>query len=144
MPWLEDYSWSGGRSCRSHLATVKFMRERYGTANWGEADMNVKEQLLEIVKTIPGLTDVELHRELAVRTWAVQRFGIWAAMFGPTYGAMYVALQELARDGLVASIRGEAAPHEPKRRAPLRFYPRQSAPSLSEQTGGSLNRGSQS
>ena len=95
--------------------------------------MNVKEQLLEIVKTIPGLTDVELHHELAVRTWAVQRLGMWAAMFGPTYGAMYVALQQLARDGLVDANRGEAAAEERKgRRAPLRFYPRHSAPSLSE------------
>ncbi len=97
--------------------------------------MNVKEQLLEIVKTIPGLTDVELHHELAVRTWAVQRLGMWAAMFGPTYGAMYVALQQLARDGLVDANRGEAAAEaeeRKRRRAPLRFYPRQSPPSLSE------------
>jgi hypothetical protein len=101
----------------------------------GELDMNVKEQLLEIVKTLPGLTDVELHRELAVRTWAAQRLGRWAAMFGPTYGAMYVALQQLARDGLVHTNRGEVAAEERKRRrAPLRFYPRQPAPSLSEQT----------
>jgi hypothetical protein len=97
--------------------------------------MNVKEQLLEIVKTIPGLTDVELHHELAVRTWAVQRLGMWAAIFGPTYGAMYVALQQLTRDGLVDAKRSEAAAEERKRRrAPLRFYPRQSTPSLSEKT----------
>jgi hypothetical protein len=97
--------------------------------------MNVKEKLLEIVKTLPGLTDVELHHELAVRTWAVQRLGMWAAMFGPTYGAMYVALQGLAREGLVDINRGKTAADEPtRRRAPLRFYPRRSAPSISEKT----------
>jgi hypothetical protein len=48
-------------------------------------------QLLEIIQT-PGLTAVEIHRALAKRSWAARRFGKWAAMFGPTYGSMYVAL----------------------------------------------------
>jgi hypothetical protein len=82
-------------------------------------------QLLEIIQANPGLTAVEIHRALAKRSWPAQRFGKWAAMFGPTYGAMYVALAQLARDGSVNVNRGEANVEEHKgRRRPLRFYAR--------------------
>ena len=83
-------------------------------------------QLLEIIQANPGLTAVEIHRALAERSWAAQRFGKWAAMFGPTYGAMYVALVQLARDGSVNVNRGEATVERGKgQRRPLRFYARQ-------------------
>ena len=79
-------------------------------------------QLLEIIQT-PGLTAVEIHRALAKRSWAARRFGKWAAMFGPTNGAMYVALAQLARDGSVNVSRGEATAEWRKGRRPtLRFY----------------------
>ncbi len=82
-------------------------------------------QLLEIIQAKPGLTAVEIHRALAKRSWAAQRFGKWAEMFGPTYGAMYVALAQLARDGFVNVNRGEATAEGRKwRRPPLRFYAR--------------------
>jgi hypothetical protein len=82
-------------------------------------------QLLEIIQANPGLTAVEIHRALAKRSWAAQRFGKWAAMFGPTYGAMYVALAQLARDGSVNVNRGEATAEMRKgQRRPLRFYTR--------------------
>jgi hypothetical protein len=77
-------------------------------------------QLLEIIQANPGLTAVEIHRMLANRSWASQRFGKWAAMFGPTYGALYVALAQLARDGAVNVNRGEATAESKGR--PLRFY----------------------
>jgi hypothetical protein len=79
-------------------------------------------QLLKIIQANPGLTAVDIHRALAKRSWAAQRFGKWAAMFGPTYGAMYVALAQLARDGSVDVNRGEATAE--RRRGPLRFYAR--------------------
>jgi DNA repair exonuclease SbcCD ATPase subunit len=80
-------------------------------------------QLLEIIQANPGLTAVEIHRALAKRSWAAQRFGKWATMFGPTYGAMYVALAQLARDGAVSLNRGEATAERRRgRRRPLRFY----------------------
>jgi hypothetical protein len=79
-------------------------------------------QLLKIIQANPGLTAVEIHRVLAKRSWAAQRLGKWAAMFGPTYGAMYVALAQLARDGSVNVNRGEATAEGHKR--PLRFYAR--------------------
>src|SRR5215475_3437762 len=63
-------------------------------------------QLLEIIQANPGLTAVEIHRALAKRSWAAQRLGKWAAMFSPTYGAMYVALAQLARDGSININRG--------------------------------------
>jgi DNA-binding PadR family transcriptional regulator len=85
--------------------------------------MNIKEQLLEIIRAKPGLTDEELHREVAQRSWAVLRLGKWA-LFGPTYGSMYVALEELVREGLINRNRGEATSKEPRARGPLRFYPR--------------------
>lgn len=82
-------------------------------------------QLLEIIQANPGLTAAEIHRALAKRSWAAQRFGKWAAMFGPTYGAMYVALAQLAHDGSVSVTRGEAtAEMSDGRRRPLRFYAR--------------------
>ena len=80
-------------------------------------------QLLEIIQANPGLTPVEIHRALARRSWAARRFGKWAAMFGPTYGAMYVALARLAGDGSVNVNRGEATAEWRKgRRRALRFY----------------------
>jgi hypothetical protein len=79
-------------------------------------------QLLKIIQANPGLTAVDIHRALAKRSWAAQRFGKWAAMFGPTYGAMYVALAQLARDGSVDVSHGEATAE--RRRGPLRFYAR--------------------
>jgi hypothetical protein len=79
-------------------------------------------QLLEIIQANPGLTAVEIHRALAKRSWAAQRFGKWAAMFGPTYGAMYVALAQLARDGAVSVNCGEATAQRHKGGRPLRFY----------------------
>jgi DNA repair exonuclease SbcCD ATPase subunit len=83
------------------------------------------ERLLEIIQANPGLTAVEIHRALARRSWAAQRFGKWAAMFGPTYGATYVALAQLARDHVVDVNRGEATAERRKRgRRPLRFYAR--------------------
>jgi hypothetical protein len=82
-------------------------------------------QLLKIIQANPGLTAVEIHSALAKRSWAAQRFGKWAAMFGPTYGAMYVALAQLARNGSVNVNRGEATEERRKgRRRPLRFYAR--------------------
>jgi DNA repair exonuclease SbcCD ATPase subunit len=88
-------------------------------------------QLLEIIEANPGLTAVEIHRALAKRSWAAQRFGKWAAMFGPTYGAMYVALAQLARDGAVNVNRGEDTAERRKgERRPLRFYARRSTDPL--------------
>jgi hypothetical protein len=82
-------------------------------------------RLLKIIQANPGLTAVEIHSALAKRSWAAQRFGKWAAMFGPTYGAMYVALAQLARNGSVNVNRGEATEERRKgRRRPLRFYAR--------------------
>jgi hypothetical protein len=82
-------------------------------------------QLLKIIQANPGLTAVEIHRALAKRSWAAQRFGKWAAMFGPTYGAMYVELAQLARDGSVNVNRGEDTAERRKGlRRPLRFYAR--------------------
>jgi DNA-binding PadR family transcriptional regulator len=81
--------------------------------------MNIKEQLLEIIRAKPGLTGEELHREVAQRSWAVLRLGKWV-LFGPTYGSMYVALEELFREGLINRNRGTSE----ERRGPLRFYPR--------------------
>jgi hypothetical protein len=95
------------------------------TSQLCEADMNnIKEQLLEIIQANPGLTEIEVHRELSQRSWAVLRLGKWV-VFGPTYGSMYVALEELAREGLININRGEGTSEERKgRRRPLRFYPR--------------------
>jgi hypothetical protein len=82
-------------------------------------------QLLRIIQTNPGLTAFEIHRALAKRSWAAQRFGKWAGMFGPTYGAMYAALARLARDGSVNVNRGEdTAERRRGLRRPLRFYAR--------------------
>jgi TolA-binding protein len=90
------------------------------------ADRARTGQLLEIIQTNPGLTAVQIHRALAKRSWAAQRFGKWAAVFGPTYGAMYVELAQLTRDGSVNVKRGETTAEERKgRRRPLRFYARQ-------------------
>jgi hypothetical protein len=81
-------------------------------------------QLLEIIQANPGLTAVEIHRALAERSWAARRFGKLAAMFGPTYGAMYVALAQLVRDGSVNVNRDEATAERHKGgRRHLRFYP---------------------
>jgi DNA-binding PadR family transcriptional regulator len=85
--------------------------------------MNIKEELLETIQANPGLTAVEIRRALAKRSWAAKRFGEWATIFGPTYGAMYVALAQLARDGSVDINRGEATAEKRKRR-PLRYYAR--------------------
>jgi hypothetical protein len=86
--------------------------------------MNRKEKLLEIIRANPGLTGDQVRRELAQRSWAALRLGKWV-MFGPTYGSMYVALEELARDGFIDINRGEATSEARKgRRRPLRFYPR--------------------
>lgn len=85
--------------------------------------MNRKEQVFEIIRAKPGLTDVELHCELAQHSWAVLRLGRWVS-FGPTYGSLYVALEELARDGLIDINRGEVTSEKRARRPPLRFYPR--------------------
>jgi DNA-binding PadR family transcriptional regulator len=85
--------------------------------------MNIKEQLLETIQANPGLTADEIRRELAKHSWAAQRFGEWAAMFGPTYGALYVALAQLARDGSVDTNGGEATAEKRKGRA-LRYYAR--------------------
>ena len=80
-------------------------------------------QLLKIIQASPGLTAVEIHRALAQRSWAARRFGKWAAVFGPTYGSMYVALAHLARDGSINVNRGEATAERRKgRRRALRFY----------------------
>jgi hypothetical protein len=88
-------------------------------------------QLLEIIQANPGLTAVEIHRALAKRSWAAQRFGKWAAMFGPTYGATYVALAQLARDRVVDVNRGEATAERRKGgRRPLRFYARRATEPL--------------
>lgn len=88
--------------------------------------MNRKEKLLEIIRANPGLTGDEVRRELAQRSWAALRLGKWV-VFGPTYGSTYVALEELAREGLINITRGEATSEERKgRRRPLRFYPRPS------------------
>jgi DNA repair exonuclease SbcCD ATPase subunit len=88
-------------------------------------------QLLEIIQANPGLTAVEIHRALAKRSWAAQRFGKWAAMFGPTYGATYVALAQLARDRAVDVNRGEATAQSRKGgRRPLRFYARRATEPL--------------
>jgi len=88
-------------------------------------------QLLEIIQANPGLTAVEIHRALAKRSWAAQRFGKWAAMFGPTYGATYVALAQLARDGAVNVNRGEdTAQMSEGGRRPLRFYARRATEPL--------------
>jgi DNA-binding PadR family transcriptional regulator len=85
--------------------------------------MNIKEQLLEIIRAKPGLTGEELHREVAQRSWAVLRLGKWV-LFGPTYGSMYVALEELVREDLINRNRGEATSEGRRARGPLRFYPR--------------------
>jgi hypothetical protein len=85
--------------------------------------MNIKEQVLEIIRAKPGLTGEEVHRELAQRSWAVLRVGKWV-LFGPTYGSMYVALEELVREGFIYRNRGEAISEERGARGPLRFYPR--------------------
>jgi hypothetical protein len=80
-------------------------------------------QLLEIIQANPGLTPVEIHHALAKRSWAARRFGKWAAMLGPTYGATYVALAQLSRDGSVHVNRDEATAEWRKGRRPtLRFY----------------------
>jgi DNA-binding PadR family transcriptional regulator len=85
--------------------------------------MNIKEQLLEVIRANPGLTGDELRRELARRSWAVLQLGKWV-MFGPTYGSIYVALAELAREGLVNMKRGEVTSEGLiRQRRPLRFYP---------------------
>ena len=87
--------------------------------------------LLEFIQANPGLTADEIHRALAKRSWAAQRFGKWAAMFGSTYGATYVALAQLARDGAVKVDRGEATAETSKGgRRPLRFYARRATEPL--------------
>jgi DNA repair exonuclease SbcCD ATPase subunit len=106
---------------REKLNEAGDVEERSATA----AERAQTGQLLEIIQANPGLTAVEIHRALAERSWAAQRFGKWATMFGPTYGAMYVALAQLARDGSVDVNRGEAtAERRQGGRRPLRFYAR--------------------
>ena len=118
-----------------HADLIRRQREKLDEAGVVERSATGAEQaqtgqLLEIIQANPGLTAVEIHRALAKRSWAAQRFGKWAAMFGPTYGATYVALAQLARDGTVSVNRGESTAETSKGgRRPLRFYaPRATEP----------------
>ncbi len=109
------------RRQREKLEEVGDVAERSATG----AQRPQTGQLLEIIQANPGLTAVEIHRELAKRSWAAQRFGNWAAMFGPTYGALYVALAQLTREGSVNVNHGETtAERRQARGRPLRFYAR--------------------
>jgi hypothetical protein len=109
-----------------HADLIRRQREKLDEAGeLAERSAAPTGQLLEIIQANPGLTAVEIHRALAKRSWAAQRFGKWAMMFGPTYGATYVALAQLARDGAVDINRGEATAETSKGgRRPLRFYAR--------------------
>jgi hypothetical protein len=115
------------RRQREKLDEVGELAEHSATG----AEQTPKERLLEIIQTNPGLTAVEIHRVMARRSWAAQRFGKWAAMFGPTYGAMYVTLAQLVREGAVNVNRGEATAESRKGgRRPLRFYARRATEPL--------------
>jgi len=120
-----------------HADLIRRQREKLDEAGeLAEHSATGKERaatghLLEFIQANPGLTADEIHRALAKRSWAAQRFGKWAAMFGSTYGATYVALAQLARDGAVKVDRGEATAETSKGgRRPLRFYARRATEPL--------------
>ena len=75
--------------------------------------------VLRIIMVHPGSTGFQIHQNLIEGYKSRRRCGpLWAALFGPSSGKMYVSLAKLERLDLVTSWWGVATPerggHRPR------------------------------
>lgn len=69
-------------------------------------------QVLQIVRSHPGISGVGVHREIVGRTWFGRNLGkdsFWATIFGPGLAGAYEALRRLETNGLLRSEWGQPA-----------------------------------
>lgn len=91
--------------------------------------MKREQEIFEIIEQNPGATGATIYLELAARSWAARRFGedsIWATIFAPSVGRIYIHLARLEQDKRVQSEWGWKMGDKPRRRHYYAIPPSQS------------------